>query len=609
MVVSGPSKRTGTAITSVNPSNHHQQQHRWASTSSSLMMVKKLQYAAGSDSSTSTTTTTQWDEFDLNHNYDFSSETFFFGDRSGGYKMNLTTSSEDPPSPPTGTDNTTSTATTTTTSTTSNNNHNPTIAESVLSELDRNLKPSEVVAGLDRHIVGQNDAKRAVAIAMRNRWRRKQLPDEMRKEVTPRNVLLVGPTGCGKTEVARRMAKLNDSPFIKVEATKFTEVGYHGRDVDQIVRDLMDISMQLTRKVWTEKLREQARKLVDDKILDLLTGPAVSTSGSTAATSSSSASAASALAATATTATSSRGRESFRDMLVQGLLDDHEIEVDVPQGGGNTGGSGTDVSDNPNIAAMSDLWQRMSGGSGSNSKNKNTMERKKLPISEARQLILEVELEKLLETVDLKKEAISAVEESGIVFIDEIDKICTSRESFGGRSADASAEGVQRDLLPLIEGTTISTKYGNVNTDYILFIASGAFHAVKPSDLLPELQGRLPIRVELKGLTEDDLYRILTEPVANLVRQQIDMIATEGVELQFEDEAIREIARMAAQLNKSVENIGARRLHTVMERIMEELSFKAAEVEKGTVMVVDKALVERRLEEVTKKVDVSKYIL
>jgi ATP-dependent HslUV protease ATP-binding subunit HslU len=540
------------------------------------------------------------DDYDWNHNhYGFASSSSFLSD----YKMNLTTSSEDPPPTSTG-NNDSTTASTTSTNETNNNtvNNNPTVAETVLSELDRNLTPSEVVAGLDRHIVGQNDAKRAVAIAMRNRWRRKQLPEEMRKEVTPRNVLLVGPTGCGKTEVARRMAKLNDSPFIKVEATKFTEVGYHGRDVDQIIRDLMDISMQLTRKVWTEKLREQARKLVDDKILDLLTGPAVSTSGSTAATSSA------AGASGSSSTTSSRGRESFRDMLVQGLLDDHEIEVDVPQGG-TGGGSNADVSDNPNIAAMSDLWQRMSGGSGSSSKNKNTMERKKLPISEARQVILEVELDKLLETVDLKKEAISAVEESGIVFIDEIDKICTSRETFGGRSADASAEGVQRDLLPLIEGTTISTKYGNVNTDYILFIASGAFHAVKPSDLLPELQGRLPIRVELKGLTEDDLYRILTEPVANLVRQQIDMIATEGVTLRFEDDALREIARMAAQLNKSVENIGARRLHTVMERIMEELSFTAAEVEKGTVMVVDKALVERRLEEVTKSVDVSKYIL
>ena len=462
------------------------------------------------------------------------------------------------------------------------------------SELELNLKPSEVVAGLDRHIVGQSDAKRAVAIAMRNRWRRKQLPDELRKEVTPRNVLLVGPTGCGKTEVARRMAMLNDAPFIKVEATKFTEVGYHGRDVDSIIRDLMDISMQLTRKLWTEKLREQARTMVNDRILDQLSGPIIkeppTTEGDVGAESS-----------------SSRGRESFRDMLEQGMLDDQEIEVEVPKGG--IPDRNTEIASdagNPNLAAMTDLWNRMSGGQNG---KKQPMERKKLPISVARDVILELELDKLLEGVDLKKEAILAVEESGIVFIDEIDKICTSRDSFGGRSADASAEGVQRDLLPLIEGTTISTKHGNVNTDYILFVASGAFHAVKPSDLLPELQGRLPIRVELKGLTEDDLYRILTEPVANLVRQQIDMIGTEGVSLTFDDDAIREIARMAAQLNKSVENIGARRLHTVMERIMEELSFQAAEMDKGSEIKVDKALVERRLAEVVKKTDISKYIL
>ena len=463
------------------------------------------------------------------------------------------------------------------------------------SELELNLKPSEVVAGLDRHIVGQSDAKRAVAIAMRNRWRRKQLPDELRKEVTPRNVLLVGPTGCGKTEVARRMAMLNDAPFIKVEATKFTEVGYHGRDVDSIIRDLMDISMQLTRKLWTEKLREQARTMVNDRILDQLAGPMVKEAPT-------------AEGGESVESPSSRGRESFRDMLEQGMLDDQEIEVEVPKGGIPDRNNTEIASDgnNPNLAAMTDLWNRMSGGQ---SGKKQTMERKKLPISVARDVILELELDKLLEAVDLKKEAILAVEESGIVFIDEIDKICTSRDSFGGRSADASAEGVQRDLLPLIEGTTISTKYGNVNTDYILFVASGAFHAVKPSDLLPELQGRLPIRVELKGLTEDDLYRILTEPVANLVRQQIDMIGTEGVSLTFDDDAIREIARMAAQLNKSVENIGARRLHTVMERIMEELSFQAAEMDKGSEIKVDKALVERRLAEVVKKTDISKYIL
>lgn len=392
------------------------------------------------------------------------------------------------------------------------------------------------------------------------------------------------------------MADLNDSPFIKVEATKFTEVGYHGRDVDQIIRDLMDVAMQLTRRVWTEKLREQARSMVNDRILTYLAGPAQASSSSLEKDRDKEDSSKS---------SSSRGRESFRDMLEQGLLDEEEIEVELPQGGSDRNSDMGGDTSNPSVIAMSDFFQKMSGEKG----KMKQAERKKMLISEARDVILEAELEKLLDNVDLRKEAVTAVEESGIVFIDEIDKICTSRDSFGGRSADASAEGVQRDLLPLIEGTTINTKYGNVKTDYILFIASGAFHAVKPSDLLPELQGRLPIRVELKGLTEDDLYRILTEPVANLVRQQVEMIGTEGIELKFEDDGIREIARMAAQLNKSVENIGARRLHTVMERIMEEYSFEAAESKKGKVMVVDKALVESRLAEVTKSTDVSKYIL
>ena len=442
-------------------------------------------------------------------------------------------------------------------------------------ELETNLRPSQVVEGLDLHIVGQADAKRAVAIAMRNRWRRKQLTEELRKEITPRNVLLVGPTGCGKTEVARRMAMLNDAPFLKVEATKFTEVGYHGRDVDQIIRDLMDVSIQLTKKHWTEKLREKARAMVDDRILDLLTGGG-----------------------------EGRSRESFRSMLEQGMLNDQEIEVEIPAKR-NPGFEVIAETSNPNMAAVTDLVQKMTQQDG----KRKALERKKMAISDARAVILDLELGKLLDGVDIKKEALTAVQESGIVFIDEIDKICTSSRDSFGRSADASAEGVQRDLLPLIEGTTISTKYGNVNTDYILFVASGAFHAVKPSDMLPELQGRLPIRVELKGLTEDDLYRILTEPVANLVRQQIELLGTEGVELQFEDDAIREIARMAAHLNKTVENIGARRLHTVMERIMEELSYQAAEIEKGSVLKVDKALVEKRLEDFSKSTDISKYIL
>eukprot|EP00549_Striatella_unipunctata_P004164 CAMPEP_0118685664 /NCGR_PEP_ID=MMETSP0800-20121206/7375_1 /TAXON_ID=210618 ORGANISM="Striatella unipunctata, Strain CCMP2910" /NCGR_SAMPLE_ID=MMETSP0800 /ASSEMBLY_ACC=CAM_ASM_000638 /LENGTH=492 /DNA_ID=CAMNT_0006582607 /DNA_START=219 /DNA_END=1698 /DNA_ORIENTATION=+ len=456
------------------------------------------------------------------------------------------------------------------------------------SEMERKLRPSEVVKELDRHIVGQGNAKKAVAIALRNRWRRRQLPKELMKEVTPRNVLMIGPTGCGKTEVARRMAALGDAPFIKVEATKFTEVGYHGRDVDQIIRDLMDISMILTRKRWTDALREQAKEIVEERILDLLTGPAGSDGGN-------------------------RGRESFRDMLSKGLLDAQEIEVEVPESSGDKSNNVFTIgesSNNPNVVAMSDFLNKIANGNNGNGRKGNggSSERKTLAIRDARNVLLQAEIDRMLEQVDLKKEAVAAVEESGIVFIDEIDKICTSRD-FSTRSADASAEGVQRDLLPLVEGTTINTKYGNVNTDYILFVASGAFHAVKPSDMLPELQGRLPIRVELNGLTEDDMYRILTEPVANLVRQQVELISTEGVTLSFEDDAVREIARMAALLNKTIENIGARRLHTVMERIMEELSFEAAELEPGTTLTVNKELVQKRLSEVMVKSDVSKYIL
>mmetsp|Transcript_29035 Transcript_29035/g.61809 ORF Transcript_29035/g.61809 Transcript_29035/m.61809 type:complete len:563 (+) Transcript_29035:210-1898(+) len=454
------------------------------------------------------------------------------------------------------------------------------------------LRPSEVVTELNRHIVGQASAKRAVAIAMRNRWRRRQLPPALLKEVTPRNVLMIGPTGCGKTEVARRMAKLSDAPFLKVEATKFTEVGYHGRDVDQIVRDLMDVSMAQTKKRQMEKLREEAKLLVDERILDILVGPSFSgTKGQ---------------------------RESFRGMLDEGLLENQEIEIDVPENLGAAAGKEGDGavvafggdSNAMNAQAMADLMKKLGavGGGRGGRGGGPPSEKKKIPISEAREVILDIEIEKMLEKVDLKKEAIAAAEESGIVFIDEIDKICSSKD-LSSKSADASAEGVQRDLLPLVEGTTISTKYGNVNTDYMLFIASGAFHAVKPSDMLPELQGRLPIRVELNGLTEDDLYKILTEPEANLVIQQIELIKTEDIVLTFDDDALREIAKTAALLNRTVENIGARRLHTVMERIMEEISFQAAEMEKGEEVKVTKELVNERLSDILMTSDLSKYIL
>lgn len=451
--------------------------------------------------------------------------------------------------------------------------------QSPINKLHQHQEPSAIVKALTNHIVGQDNAKRAVAIAMRNRARRTFLPPHLQKEVTPRNVLMIGPTGCGKTEIARRMADLADAPFIKVEATKFTEVGYHGRDVDSIIRDLVDVGINLIKKKKTKELKGEASELVKERILDILTGPN----------------------------RDKTSRESFTTLLESGGLDEQEIDVDVPISKDNSPSilaMGSGDGNNPNMAAMNDLISKMAGGG----KGKTPTERKKMTIAEAKEVILDIELERMMENIDLKKEAIHAVEQSGIVFIDEIDKICSSRD-YSSKSADASAEGVQRDLLPLVEGTTISTKYGNVNTDYILFIASGAFHSVRPSDMLPELQGRLPIRVELQGLTEDDLYRILTEPVTNLLVQQRELIATEGVSLHFEDDAIREIARMAAQLNKTVENIGARRLHTVIERLMEDISFDAAEMKEGTVVRVDKDLVHERLSDVLVASDLSRYIL
>lgn len=350
--------------------------------------------------------------------------------------------------------------------------------------LDRSEgRPSDIVKALDLHIVGQQDAKRAIAIAMRNRWRRQQLPPDMMKDVTPRNVLMIGPTGCGKTEIARRTAALGDAPFLKVEATKFTEVGFHGRDVDQIIRDLVEVSITMIKRTQREKLREAAKQLVEDRILILLTG----------------------------NHEGNQGKEAFRELYRQGNLDDIEVDVDIPAGASNPS-AGTFFGRNDTVIDIDEVLR----GLNAQLAKKAPTDRKKMPISQAREVLLEIEIEKLMENVDVKKEAIAAVEESGIVVIDEIDKICTSSD-YGYRSGgDASSEGVQRDLLAVIEGTTVSTKHGNVNTDYILFVACGAFHSVKPSDLLPELQGRLPIRVELKGLNEDDLYRILTEPVTNV---------------------------------------------------------------------------------------------
>jgi ATP-dependent HslUV protease ATP-binding subunit HslU len=436
------------------------------------------------------------------------------------------------------------------------------------------LKPNEIVAQLDKFIVGQQDAKRAVAIALRNRWRRHQLPEDLKMEVIPKNILMVGPTGCGKTEIARRIAKLSQAPFIKVEATKFTEVGFHGKDVDQIIRDLLEISITMTRKRMKDTVKKDVAVIVEDKILDGLLG-----SNSDALQ-----------------------KESYRKMLQEGALEERLIDIEIPASKGadaaKGGAAGFDASTaNNEIAAQ---IMRMAN------KGSKKSEKKKMTVAEARPIIEDSEMEKLLEDYDINKEAIASVEESGIVFLDEIDKLCNSSDY---RGADASSEGVQRDLLPLIEGTTVSTKHGNVNTDFILFIASGAFHSSKPSDLLAELQGRLPIKVQLKGLTEDDLFRILTEPITNLIRQQVEMIKTERVDLIFTEGAIREVARVAFETNKTVENIGARRLHTIIEKVVEEISFQAPELEAGHQLTIDETFVKDKIGDMLKVLDLRKYIL
>ena len=440
-----------------------------------------------------------------------------------------------------------------------------------------NMTPREIVHELDSHIVGQSDAKRAVAIALRNRWRRMQLNEELRAEVTPKNILMIGPTGVGKTEIARRLAKLANAPFIKVEATKFTEVGYVGKEVETIIRDLADMAIKLTKEQEMARVKHLAEEAAEERILDVLIPNPRDSFGNEEESN------------------NSTTRQVFRKKLREGQLDDKEIELDLaaPQ-------LGVEIMAPPGMEEMTSQLQNMFQGM-SNDKTK----KRKLTIKKALKALQEEEAAKIVNQDDIKQKAIESVEQNGIVFIDEIDKICKRGDTSG---PDVSREGVQRDLLPLVEGSTVSTKHGMIKTDHILFIASGAFQMSKPSDLIPELQGRLPIRVELKALTTEDFVRILTEPNASLTEQYIALMATEGLTIEFTEDGINALANAAWQVNESTENIGARRLHTMMERLVEEVSFNADE-RSGEVIKIDSTYVENTLTELVKNEDLSRFIL
>ncbi len=432
------------------------------------------------------------------------------------------------------------------------------------------FSPREIVHELDRHIIGQADAKKAVAIALRNRWRRKQVGGTLGEEITPKNILMIGPTGVGKTEISRRLAKLAGAPFLKVEATKFTEVGYVGRDVDSIARDLVEVSLGLVREKKREEVKAKAHHAAEERVLDALVGPNAS----------------------------SGTRESFRKKLLAGDLDDKEIEIDVADEASPI--QGLDIPGMPQGgASMINLSELLGKGFGGRTKKLRTT------VKEAYEPLINEEADKLLDESQLQADAIKLAEEEGIVFLDEIDKVAARAEAKG---ADVSREGVQRDLLPLIEGATVTTKYGPMKTDHVLFIASGAFHVNKPSDLLPELQGRLPIRVELRALTREDFKRILTEPEASLVTQYVALMGTEGVELSFDETAIDALADFAAEVNANVENIGARRLQTIMEKVLEEISYTASD-RSGEALAIDAAYVKDKVEALTKNADLSKFIL
>jgi ATP-dependent HslUV protease ATP-binding subunit HslU len=439
------------------------------------------------------------------------------------------------------------------------------------------MTPREIVHELNRHIIGQDDAKRAVAIALRNRWRRSQLDDEMRNEVTPKNILMIGPTGVGKTEIARRLARLANAPFVKVEATKFTEVGYVGKDVESIIRDLVETAVKQRREQEIVKVQQRAADAAEERILDALLTPARDSSSKSERDTST--------------------RQVFRKKLREGSLDNKEIEIELSKITASV-----EIMAPPGMEEMTSQLQNMFSNI-----NKGEKATRKITVAEAMKQLKDEEASKLINEEEIKTSAVEAAEQNGIVFLDEIDKVCRRGETGG---ADVSREGVQRDLLPLIEGSTVSTKYGMIKTDHILFIASGAFHLSKPSDLIPELQGRLPIRVELNSLVVDDLERILTEPRASLTKQYCALMETENLKVKFKDEGVRRIAELAFEVNEGTENIGARRLHTILERLLEEISFEASDIgAKGETVVIDKGFVDQHLSELAQDEDLSRFIL